>query len=213
MVTGPTFTPTPTQTPNAPNAIIGRVSMVTSGGFDYAALANGSEDAQLDYQPSDDDIRIGQTGLIWAEGEAPSWQIDRALLEFDTTAILTPPTSVVLRFRLIGKLPGFAVPQAIHRGTWTRTPTQLHPKSLWWAYEPEPLVTFLENDTTGIEPQIALERPVTVALPPEAIVLGGITRLMLRTTLEGQAPPVGFLNCDTCMQIAVYDNANLLISR
>jgi hypothetical protein len=213
MVTGPTFTPTPTPTPIAPNAIQGMVGIIESSGAAYEAVLAGSTDAELHYISSEDDIRIGQLGQIWGESAEPGWQIERAILEFDTSAFKEQPSEVVLRFRMIVKLPGFAVPQAIHRGTWEGTAESQSPETLWHAYDAQPLVTFLEQDTTGLEPPVMMEKAVLVPLPPGAITLGGLTRLILRTTLEGQEPPVGSLNCDTCMQVIVFDNVNLLVNR
>jgi hypothetical protein len=188
--------------------------MVASAGADYEAVVSGSGDTRLVHIPSDGDIRIGQTGLIWGEDdEEPGWEIDRALLEFDTTSLKQQPTGVVLRFRMIVKRPGFAVPQAVHSGTWSGEAAAVPPRELWQAYDPLPLATFLENDTTGLEPPVTLEKTVEVPLPPTAIVVGDVTRLVVRTTLEGEAPPVGNQICETCMQIVVYDDVNLLIDR
>ena len=211
MVTGPTLTPTPTPTPIAPNAIQGLVRRVSSSGGNYDAVVAGRGDVTLTHAPPEDDVRIGQVGLIWAEGDDPGWQVERAFLEFDTSAIKALPNEVILRFRMIVKIPGFAVPQAVHRGTWPGAAADQPPEVLWQAYQPQPLATFLETDTSGLEPPVTMEKTVMVSLPPDAITLGGTTRLMVRTTLEGEAPPVGRLNCETCMQIVVYDNANLLI--
>jgi hypothetical protein len=157
-------------------------------------------------------IRVGQLGEKW-DGFPDKFEVNRGLIDFDTTSLTATPSEVYLHVKIIGKPADLVLPQIVHRGTWEGIAADRlmdQPEwYLWTAFDNTEVTCFLTTETQEISEDQPLE--MYIQLPVDFIQPGDWTHLVIRSGEEGTEPPTGTDACTDCRRFVRYSEVDLII--